>query len=123
MNGRSSRHPLAIEADQPVDGFDEYRFRQLGEREAAGGSLEAGGVLVSAEDRDPTTLLPECLETFEDGLRIVKDGDRWIQLQGRIRNKLGFMPAAFAVPADPNHVLGEDAAESRIRKQLRPGLG
>jgi hypothetical protein len=76
-----------------------------------------------AESGDPAILLAERLESFEDGLRIVKDGDRRIQLKRAVRAKLSVVPAPLAVPVDANHVLGEDAPESRIGEQPFPGFG
>ncbi len=77
---------------------------------------------VRPEDRDTAIRLSESLESFEDRLRVVKDGDGRIELQGRVSANLGVMPAVLAVPGDANHMLGEDAAKTRIGEGPRPLL-
>src|SRR5258707_4006607 len=81
---RSGRHPLAINAQQPLDGLDEESIGKLRQGEPPGRPAEARRMRVRAEYGNPPLLLAVRLQALEDRLRVVKDRDSGIQLQRAI---------------------------------------
>src|SRR5256885_2432306 len=72
---------------------------------------------VGPEGRDATVCLPERLQSLEHGLRVVKDGCARVEGQRRVREERGAVPATVHGPPDSDHVLCEDAAETRVRQE------
>src|SRR6266566_6454166 len=120
---RSRRHPLGVNAQQPLDRLDEDTIGKLRQGEPSGRSAEADRMRVRTEYGDPSILLAVRLEALEDRLRVVEDRDPGIQLQRSIGTKLSVMPAPLAVPADSNQVLGEKLPEAGIGQQPLPRRG
>ena len=108
-------HPLVVGVEQDVDSLEERVLRQLGQGQPASRVAKPGRVGVGAKGGHATGGLPESLEALEHGLRVVKDGGPGVEGERLVGNELGAVPAVGLVPADADHVLGEDAAE--------PGVG
>jgi hypothetical protein len=117
-------HPVLVLADQCVAGLDERLDRQLGHGEAAGGALEALGVLVRAEGGHGAVGAAVGLEALEDLLGVVQDVGRRVERDRRVRDELAVVPAAALGPLDGHHVVGEVAAEAGVRQDRRAlGVG
>src|SRR5207244_7935156 len=47
----------------------------------------------------------------------MEDRGAGVERKRRVRRQLGVVPRALGVPEDADHVLGEEAAETRVRQQ------
>src|ERR1700731_4015128 len=50
----------------------------------------------------------------------MKHVDGWIELERGVPHELRAMPSALAVPGDADHVVRENAAETRVGQELLP---
>ena len=100
--------------EQEVDGLEEGLLGQLRQGQPARRAAEALRMGVRPKGRHPAVRLPESLQPFEHRLGVMEDRGPWIEGERCVGCELGVVPAAGRRPADPDHVLGEDAAETRV---------
>src|SRR5207249_5007149 len=84
---------------------------------------------VGPKGGDAAAALAERLQSLEYSLGVVEDRCARVERERRVGNQRGAVPTAVGGPGDPDHVLGEDAAETGVREEPlafcggRPDLG
>ncbi len=112
-------YPRGVDLHQCLDSLHENVFGQHGHRHAFGRLGEAAGIFLRPEHGDAAILKPVSLHAFEDFLRIMQHGAGRIELKRLTRaDRMAVPPMPFGV-ADCHHMIGEQAAETRILQQYR----
>ena len=111
-------NPGPVDRHELIDGLHEDGFRQLRQGHARGGGFEALRILVGPEQCDAAVAQVIGLEALEDFLPVVQHGGRGIERDRLAGAHFRVVPAAVLRPANGHHVIGEDAAETRILQQL-----
>src|SRR2546425_1907123 len=72
---------------------------------------------VRPERRNAAIRLAKGLQAFEHSLGVMQDRGPGVERKRGVCGQLSVVPPALRVPEDPDHVLGEDPAETGVRQQ------
>ena len=115
---RRVRNPLHVGAHVVHERGHEVLAAQLGQSQAAGGVVQARGIVAGAEGPHGAVRSLVGLDAFEDGLAIVEDGGTGGQLERAVGDDATVTPAALAGPTHVGHVIRELLAKSQGRHDL-----
>ncbi len=107
--------PIAIEADEFLDAFEEERLWNFGHGQARGGAIQTREIFARPKERDSSRRAMG-LEAFENGLAVMKRSKRGGKGDRAEWNNLGLLPGV-GFPISGQHVVAEGGAELRIFSQ------
>ena len=114
-------HPVPVHIHQGLHRLGKVLDGDLGDAQAVGGILKAGGVAIGTEQLDSTVGGAVCLHALKNFLRIVEHHSGGVQRQRRIGHNARVMPALAGGVIHQEHMVGEDLAKAELA--LIGGLG
>ena len=114
-----TRHPVAVNIDQGLNGLDKILRRDGGHAQTVSRIVETVSVAVGAEQLDLALGGAVGLHALENFLGVVEHGGSRVHFPRAVGDDTGIVPALTGGIVHHEHMVAEDLAKAQLRLVLR----